>query len=284
MTDGNNNDMESRRQGALAADRCFTRSRLKDEFRMKPAAGAEPVKWYKGQYGKKYAVYRIADCVPMREKREPTEKQRQAASQLAQWSRRNSISGQASARAASLLARHPLFLDTETTGLGGNAQAVEIGLVETTGEVVFETRLRPSVGIEPGALAVHGISEDVLSDAPAWPDISAQIQQIIGDRPLVIFNADYDLRILRQTAAAYEDPAPWLDCVEAHCAMYLAADYFGATNRYGTISLASAALYAGVAWPDRAHAAITDAIVTAGVVGVIADYYKKLCAVQNVSG
>ncbi|HBM3184921.1 TPA: 3'-5' exonuclease [Klebsiella oxytoca] len=283
MTDKENEDVEARRHAALAEDRCFTRSRLKDEFRMKPSAGAEPVKWYKGQYGKKYAVYRIADCVPMRVKREQTEKQRQAASQLAQWSRRNSKQGRASSRAVSWLAQQPLFLDAETTGLGRYAQAIEIALVESTGECVFETRLRPSVGIEPGAQAVHGISEDVLSDAPQWPDIAAQLRQIIGERPLVIFNADYDMQILRQTAAAYGDPAPWLNIVEVHCAMYLSADFFGATNRYGTISLASAALYAGVAWPDRAHAAITDATVTASVVSVIADYYKTLCPEQNIS-
>ncbi|MDI8083835.1 hypothetical protein MJN69_30745, partial [Salmonella enterica subsp. enterica serovar Kentucky] len=42
---------------------------LRDEFRMKPAPGAEPVKWYKNTYGGRFAVYRIADCVPMREKR-----------------------------------------------------------------------------------------------------------------------------------------------------------------------------------------------------------------------
>ncbi len=63
-----NDELATRRAEAIAGDRCFTKGRLRDEFRMKPAPGAEPVKWYKSAYGGKYAVYRIADCVPMREK------------------------------------------------------------------------------------------------------------------------------------------------------------------------------------------------------------------------
>jgi hypothetical protein len=58
-----NDELATRRAEAIAGDRCFTKGRLRDEFRMKPAPGAEPVKWYKSAYGGKYAVYRIADCV-----------------------------------------------------------------------------------------------------------------------------------------------------------------------------------------------------------------------------
>lgn len=270
-------DLKARRQAAIEADKCFTSGRLRDEFRMKPASGTAPVKWYKGQYGK-YAVYRIADCVPVRKKREPTEKQRLSGIRLARQSRLNSARGQASARALSWLDKAPLFLDTETTGLGRDAQVIEIGLVDTQGQVVFETRLKPSVSIEPEALAVHGIDELALSGEPVWPDIVPRLLQATGNHPLVIFNADYDLRILRQTAAAYSDPASWLGNIQVFCAMNLAADYFGATSRHGSISLANAAHQAGVLWPDRAHAAVTDAKVTAGVVAFIADYYRTISA------
>ncbi|EKT92212.1 YacC, partial [Escherichia coli O26:H11 str. CFSAN001629] len=70
----NNDELVTRRAQAIAEDRCFSKGRLRDEFRMKPAPGAEPVKWYKNTYGGRFAVYRIADCVPMREKRPLTSK------------------------------------------------------------------------------------------------------------------------------------------------------------------------------------------------------------------
>ncbi len=43
----NNDELVTRRAQAIAEDRCFSKGRLRDEFRMKPAPGAEPVKWYK---------------------------------------------------------------------------------------------------------------------------------------------------------------------------------------------------------------------------------------------
>lgn len=59
----NNDELVTRRAQEIAEDRCFSKGRLRDEFRMKPAPGAEPVKWYKNTYGGRFAVYRIADCV-----------------------------------------------------------------------------------------------------------------------------------------------------------------------------------------------------------------------------
>lgn len=50
-------ELKARRAAALAEDRCFSRGRLRDEFRMKPAPGAEPVRWYKNGYGSKYGVW-----------------------------------------------------------------------------------------------------------------------------------------------------------------------------------------------------------------------------------
>ena len=41
----------------------------------------------------------------------------------------------------------PLFLDTETTGLDNTAEALEIGLTDASGQVVFETRLLPHMAI-----------------------------------------------------------------------------------------------------------------------------------------
>ncbi|MBB9356790.1 3'-5' exonuclease, partial [Escherichia coli] len=89
----NNDELATRRAQAIAEDRCFSKGRLRDEFRMKPAPGAEPVKWYKNTYGGRFAVYRIADCVPMREKRPLTSKQQLAGQRLSVLSRLNSTSG-----------------------------------------------------------------------------------------------------------------------------------------------------------------------------------------------
>nr|WP_245004246.1 3'-5' exonuclease [Enterobacter kobei] len=162
---------------------------------------------------------------------------------------------------------------------------MEIGLVNARGERIFETRLKPTVGIDPAAAAVHGISDDDLVSAPSWPDIGQQLQHHIGRRPLVIFNADFDTRILKQTAAAHNDPASWLDSLTVYCAMRLAAGYYGPTNRYGTISLSGAVSQAGLSWTGEAHSAVTDAVMTAQVVNNIAGYWHELqCEMNDDAG
>lgn len=110
----NNDELVTKHAQAIAEDRCFSKGRLCDEFRMKPAPGAEPVKWYKNTYGGKFAVYRIADCVPMRKKRPLTRKQLLAGQRLSVLSRLNSTSGRMARQAYDWLNLAPLFLDTET--------------------------------------------------------------------------------------------------------------------------------------------------------------------------
>lgn len=267
---------EAQRNEQPHEDRCYTRGRLRDEFRMKPAPGAEPVRMYKNPYGGKYGVWRLSDCIPMQDKRPQTEKQRQASIRLGLQAKMKSERGRIALQAYTWLSQDPLFLDTETTGLGNTAQALEIGLVNARGETVYHTRLKPTVSIEPGAAAVHGISEAELADAPSWPDVAAQLQQHIGSRPLVIFNMDFDMRIMKQTSSAHNDQADWLNALKVYCAMRLSAGYYGATNRYGTISLASAAGQAGLSWQGQAHSALADAVMTVGVVSDIASYWSQL--------
>ncbi|EHB4415048.1 3'-5' exonuclease, partial [Escherichia coli] len=187
----NNDELATRRAQAIAEDRCFSKGRLRDEFRMKPAPGAEPVKWYKNTYGGRFAVYRIADCVPMREKRPLTSKQQLAGQRLSVLSRLNSTSGRMARQAYDWLSLAPLFLDTETTGLDNTAEALEIGLTDAAGQVVFETRLKPTVAIGAQAAAVHGISKQALCGAPSWTDVARQLRHAIGDRPVIIFNARF---------------------------------------------------------------------------------------------
>ena len=188
-----------------------------------------------------------------------------------------STSGRMARQAYDWLSLAPLFLDTETTGLDNTAEALEIGLTDVA---VFETRLKPTVAIGVQAAAVHGISEQALCGAPSWTDVARQLRHAIGDRPVIIFNARFDIRILKQTAAAHSDPADWLEEMTVYCAMELAAGYYRATNRYGMISLASAASQAGLTWEGLAHSAIADARMTAGVVNAIAAYHLELLQEQ----
>lgn len=68
------------------------------------------------------------------------------------------------------------------------------------------------------ATAVHGISNDDLINAPTWPEIHDQVCAILaGADHLYIYNAEYDIRLLHQTAARHNKIVPEL--TNAECVM-----------------------------------------------------------------
>jgi len=87
----------------------------------------------------------------------------------------------------------------------------------------------------------------------------------------VIYNASYDQRMLYQTAksTAGLDDLDWIINLDTHCAMTMAAREYGATNKYGTISLANAVIQAGIEWQGEAHSALGDALTTLELVRVM---------------
>lgn len=95
-----------------------------------------------------------------------------------------------------------IVLDTETTGLEPEQghRIIEIGAVELldrrrTAEH-FHCYLNPDRDIEEGALEVHGISSEFLSDKPRFADIAEDFLAFIGDAELIIHNAPFDLAFL----------------------------------------------------------------------------------------
>lgn len=164
-----------------------------------------------------------------------------------------------------LLEKAPLFIDTETTGLDEFAQAIEIAVCEKNGDVVFYTRLQPSIDIPIEATQIHGITNDALKNEPQWPSVVDQLISAVNGRPLVAYNAPFDDRILKQTARAFG-----MDCsIEVNvCAMSLAAQFNKREN--GRISLSSACKRFQLEWDGgNMHSAIADAKMTAKVVVAI---------------
>jgi DNA polymerase-3 subunit epsilon len=95
-----------------------------------------------------------------------------------------------------------IVLDTETTGLDPlrGDRLVEIGCVEVvnrfvTGQV-FHRYINPERPMSPEAFAVHGLSDSFLSDKPVFRDVAADFLAFIGDDPLVIHNASFDMGFL----------------------------------------------------------------------------------------
>jgi DNA polymerase-3 subunit epsilon len=95
-----------------------------------------------------------------------------------------------------------IVLDTETTGLDPlrGDRLVEIGCVEIfnrmpTGQT-FHRHLNPERDIPAEAYAVHGLSREFLADKPLFVEVVEEFLEFIGDAPLVIHNASFDISFI----------------------------------------------------------------------------------------
>jgi len=95
-----------------------------------------------------------------------------------------------------------IILDTETTGLdpATGDRLVEIACVEVlnyipTGDY-YHTYLDPERDVPEGAFKVHGLSTDFLKGKPLFRNVVPDFLAFIGDSPLVIHNAEFDMKFL----------------------------------------------------------------------------------------
>lgn len=95
-----------------------------------------------------------------------------------------------------------IVLDTETTGLDPHSghRLVEIGCVELHGHIRtgnhFHSYLNPERDMPREAENIHGLSAEFLKDKPLFKTVARSFLEFIGDSPLIIHNAGFDLKFL----------------------------------------------------------------------------------------
>ena len=180
----------------------------------------------------------------------------------------------------------PIFLDTETSGLDDSAEIVEIGIIDINGEPLLETFIKPYNPIPEEATNIHGITNDMVKDAPYWSEIHEQFCSIIKDRTLIIYNRGYDVRLIDQTIKASienkamkEEAQDWDKDQRILCAMKLFAAYYGMWDEYHEDwkwqKLTAAADYMNVKTEGKAHRAVTDCLMTLGIVQAMGEQATK---------
>src|SRR5665213_613486 len=95
-----------------------------------------------------------------------------------------------------------IVLDTETTGFdpADGHRIVEIGCVELedhfpTGRTL-QFYLNPERLVPIETQRIHGLTDEFLADKPLFSAIVEELLEFLGDAPLVIHNAGFDLRFL----------------------------------------------------------------------------------------
>ena len=106
-----------------------------------------------------------------------------------------------------------IVLDTETTGLDpfNGDKIVEIGCVELENHLptgrTYHQYINPMRSMSEEVIAVHGLTEEFLSDKPVFKDIADEFLAFVGDdAKLVIHNAAFDMKFLNAELAFADKP------------------------------------------------------------------------------
>lgn len=165
-----------------------------------------------------------------------------------------------------LYSEDSIILDTETTGLSQSSEIIDICITDVMGNALLSTLVKPKrkMRADNKAVAVHGITNEMLADAPKWPEIHEQVADLLAGKNIIIYNAEFDSRLLEQTAVKYGLTLPEF---KTECAMGLYGFWAGEKNQYGNgfkrHKLLSAAERLGVEIDGQPHRAETDCRIVA---------------------
>ena len=110
-----------------------------------------------------------------------------------------------------------VVLDTETTGLepADGHRIIEIGCVELIDrrptERTFWQYINPERDVDQGALEVHGLTNDFLSNKPKFEEIVDAFLNFVDGSELIIHNAGFDVGFINHELKLLDANAPAID-------------------------------------------------------------------------
>lgn len=160
------------------------------------------------------------------------------------------------------------ILDTETTGKD-DGEIVQIALVHSSGKVILDSHVKPTASIPQDATRIHGITDNMVANAPSFPEIAENLKHVLEGKILVVWNAIYDRKMMHKSLERHNlEKIEWKEICEWHCAMEAFAEFFGEWNDYHKSyrwqRLSTAARFCRVEVKDT-HSALGDCIITLGV-------------------
>lgn len=152
-----------------------------------------------------------------------------------------------------------LVLDTEATGCSIKTDdVIDVALVAfPSGEVVFQSLVRPAQSISRFAMEVHGISYNMLRDQPVLEDVWDKISSIIEGKNILAYNSNFDFNILKNNclrrSLSFPD-AEWECLMKAYKGYKLESKYTSLANACQELSVKAGS-----------HRAVSDALAAARV-------------------
>lgn len=159
-----------------------------------------------------------------------------------------------------------VYVDSETTGLGRDAEVIELAIIDADANTLFNRRFKPAAPIPVEASWVHHIFDRDVALCRRFADYWPEIRALLNGRRIVVYNVDFDRRLLQQTCARAGVPWDW-EGVTWSCAMIAYAAWAGDWSAYhGAYKFKSLAFAAHATGDQPDHSALGDARACRAVV------------------
>lgn len=175
--------------------------------------------------------------------------------------------------AKELLNGEYVFLDTETTGTSAFDEIVNLGISDETATPLYNEFFKPSLLIKKDASEVSGITNNMVENKPLFKNEWNKIYAILESKKFVAYNADFDARMIQQTAQNHQISQNEADkSIEGYVdAMKIVSMFLGLKpNRYYSIKLEYIAKALGYS-KKQTHIAFDDVEMMVYVIQQIAN-------------
>ncbi len=101
--------------------------------------------------------------------------------------------------ARNLLQLNPLFMHSKTTGAADQSEVVEIAVLDSAGKPLIDALVKPKRHIRPDATHEHGITDDMVENAPKWNEVLPEIEEILAHKKVCVYDLDSELLALQNS-------------------------------------------------------------------------------------
>lgn len=157
-----------------------------------------------------------------------------------------------------------IVLDTETTGLTHEDDLLQVSIIGFDKQVLFDEYIKPTNATEwPEAMAVNGITPEMVKDCKTIDERREEIQKIIDEAELIIgYNIFFDLEMLESKGITWRGRGPKrvYDVMETFAEIY--GEWNAYYGNYKWQKLSKCADYYGYEWEVDAHNSLGDVYAT----------------------
>lgn len=163
-----------------------------------------------------------------------------------------------------------ISLDIETTGFDGHVDDVIefAAAIYEDGEIVdtFETLVKPNGAVPKKILAVTGINEEKLREAPTFDEVKDKIQNYVGDLDIIGHNIGFDLEFLAHKGIKFAGHK--IDTWEFACTLLPKLPYYSLGYLAKILHLPS----------QPSHRALDDVLASVDLFAYLSNYVKSFDA------